>query len=180
MNKDDYAKMKVRQDIATSFIDKIDKIEMQDLDLLPALLKYVENGNLSAFEEYKQWHFYKTLEERLSDLHYKTEEAKVDFEKTKDTYDRVKEEYEKYADDYRKWREKFIKQIDTLGGCGVYLNEIIDFAKERNLDNLRRLLFVSVAGKLHAVQSVTMVNNHIVLSLHVDNIRFQTPPVFYK
>ena len=38
MNKDDYAMMKVRQDLATAFVNKIGEMKVQDLDLLPAII----------------------------------------------------------------------------------------------------------------------------------------------
>lgn len=49
MNKDDYAKMKMRQDIAKAFIDKLDTVNVEDIGLIPAIEDYIMTGDKDFF-----------------------------------------------------------------------------------------------------------------------------------
>lgn len=173
MEKKDYAEMKVRENIVAAFVNG----GVQDWDMLPAIIDYVMKGDISAFKEYKDWHLAKTSEERLSELRYKKEKAEGDFDMAKKEYDKVKETYEEYADEFCEWRKKFNEQIDGYGNGNVYLNNLMQFIHERNFDNYRKCLYVSVDGKLRKVNSVSIIDNKVVLSSDVNYIQMDKPPV---
>ena len=62
MNRDDYAMMKSREEIAKAFIDKMANVSVNDIGLIPALMDYIQTGNKKMFDEYNDFHFIKTQE----------------------------------------------------------------------------------------------------------------------
>lgn len=116
MERDQYLKFQTRKELATAFINKLEKTEMADADLIPALLHWIETGDNDYFEEYKQFHFSKFPEEKenqLAEAKEKTEKIQAEIQKEIDEYEEYKKSYEKRLEDWQNWRDKICDEIDS-------------------------------------------------------------------
>ena len=95
MNKDDYAKMKVRHEIVMAFMNK--KGETLDIDLIPALVDYAETGDRKMFDDYNNFRKMTDIEKRAKEMEERVKEAQSDLESRKAELERT----EKTSDNYR-------------------------------------------------------------------------------
>ena len=65
-----------RHKLALAIIEKMEKTDRDDFNLIPALSQYVETGDIKMFEEFKQFHDIKDLEEKARYIAERTESAK--------------------------------------------------------------------------------------------------------
>jgi chromosome segregation ATPase len=65
MQKDEYAMMKARQEIVKAFIDKLESASMGDVNIIPALMDYIQTGNREMFEDYRLYLETTTVEQRI-------------------------------------------------------------------------------------------------------------------
>lgn len=97
MNRDDFARMKARQDIVTAFINKLEKAYMKDIDLIPALMEYVNTGDYAMFDEFNNFHKMTDTEKKAKETEERLTKAQADLESLKA---RLKEAEDK-AEEYR-------------------------------------------------------------------------------
>lgn len=117
MQKDEYAKLKARQDVVTAFINKLEKADISDIGLIPALMDYVNTGDKSMFEEYNQFHSIKDLEEKATLIAERTERAKKSVEYEKQHYEEWEERLrkaEKITEDYRNGMQEEWRKYQAL------------------------------------------------------------------
>ena len=97
MDRDEFARMKARQDIVTAFINKLEKAEMKDIDLIPALMEYVNTGDYAMFDEFNNFHKMTDTEKKAKEMEERQTKAQADLESLKA---RLKEAEDK-AEEYR-------------------------------------------------------------------------------
>ena len=97
MDRDEFARMKARQDIVTAFINKLEKAEMKDIDLIPALMEYVNTGDYAMFDEFNNFHKMTDTEKKAKEMEERLTKAQADLESLKA---RLKEAEDK-AEEYR-------------------------------------------------------------------------------
>jgi hypothetical protein len=157
MNKDDYAKMKIRESIANSFIEKLKEVKTEDIELIPALEDYIISGNRELFGEYLKFHAIKDNIEK----HERLVEA---MERVKDTESKYKQSmmyYERIKREYVDWIQEFNKTFDNdyPNITSIHLDELYKFlAKTLASGRKRRLLFVRMGDKLYSADCLTLVD----------------------
>jgi vacuolar-type H+-ATPase subunit I/STV1 len=130
-----------RHKLALAIIDKMEKTDREDFNLIPALNRYVETGDETMFEEFCQFHNIKDLEKKAKYIAEKTESTKDSIE----YYERSKKGYEEYlgklkktieayrsnaqerSDEYddlvRKWKDKMDAVRETLNEKNPIINQ---------------------------------------------------------
>lgn len=180
MNRDDFAKMKVRQDIAKAFIEKLEKVDTKDVGLIPALMDYIESGNKKMFDEYNEFHFMldtQAKKERLQDTQ-KLVETIEEVEKQNEDYRKA---YDQWVKEYQEWRLKQMKAIND----GIefqdhlWVRDLCNFLEEyREKDEYfgQRKLYVKVEDKILRVDSITLTDsNKAILEVNNDTLAFVCP-----
>ena len=180
MNRDDFAKMKVRQDIAKAFIEKLEKVDTKDVGLIPALMDYIESGNKKMFDEYNEFHFMldtQAKKERLQNTQ-KLVETIEEVEKQNEDYRKA---YDQWVKEYQEWRLKQMKAIND----GIefqdhlWVRDLCNFLEEyREKDEYfgQRKLYVKVEDKILRVDSITLTDsNKAILEVNNDTLAFVCP-----
>lgn len=154
MDKDAYARMQMRQTIVGKYLDKLAKVESKDINLIPALIDYIETGNKEMFDLFLQF-----CDEY--DLQQKEERLRI-FQKNLDYYE---ESYKSQYDRMKQMR-KLISDLDDVyrdySPVGTY-NALFRYLEKNNL-NTGKQMFVLVDGKIHKITSLREVEKKIVLS----------------
>jgi hypothetical protein len=180
MNRDDFAKMKVRQDIAKAFIEKLEKVDTKDVGLIPALMDYIESGNKKMFDEYNEFHFMldtQAKKERLQDTQ-KLVETIEEVEKQNEDYRKA---YDQWVKEYQEWRLKQMKAINdgTEFQDHLWVRDLCNFLEEyREKDEYfgQRKLYVKVEDKILRVDSITLTDsNKAILEVNNDTRAFVCP-----
>jgi hypothetical protein len=180
MNRDDFAKMKVRQDIAKAFIEKLEKVDTKDVGLIPALMDYIESGNKKMFDEYNEFHFMldtQAKKERLQDTQ-KLVETIEEVEKQNEDYRKA---YDQWVKEYQEWRLKQMKAINdgTEFQDHLWVRDLCNFLEEyREKDEYfgQRKLYVKVEDKILRVDSITLTDsNKAILEVNNDTLAFVCP-----
>ena len=172
MNKDDYAMMKIRQEIVGTFIEKLEKVNIGDAGLIPALIDYIQTGDKKMFEEYNEFRT-KTSEEKLKHLEMVSDELARQISSKErviiDQRSRLERaqteymEYNKKIDDYyirmgqlaKEIDEKFPNTVTTrLGGLQNYISDTI----EKYHNSCLTKLYVKVGDKLSAINGFTFTD----------------------
>ena len=108
MNKDDYAILKARQEIVKAFMDKLDKTNMGEASIIPALMDYVQTGDRKLFDDYRMYLETTTIEERIK----QAEEANAQVEQRAKASADYAEERVQWHNERKKRAEKLWKEID--------------------------------------------------------------------
>lgn len=166
MDRDEFARMKARQDIVTAFINKLEKAEMSDINLIPALMDYVNTGDRSLFDEYNNFRNVtdtekkaKRMEERLTEAQADLESRKAEWEKTQ----RLAEDYRSKINDaifkYQQWvremRETTIKDIPQAEYPSM--KALRDFAQiciDESPNGYQRKLWMKEGDKMRTVTAI--------------------------
>ena len=161
MNRDDYAMMKSREEIAKAFIDKMGNVSVSDIGLIPALMDYIQTGNKKMFDEYNDFHFIKTQEERQKKLQDSEELAK-----TIDAVIHKNEEYMQgyklFAEEFQKWRQEVFVKMDAdcpTKDCATIgdIEKVIDQMRRSGLKNIsQRKLYILIGDKLRNIDTITL------------------------
>ena len=96
-----------RHKLALAIIEKMEKTDKEDFNLIPALSQYVETGDIQMFEEFKQFHDIKDLEEKARYIAEKTESAKERIASNEESA----KEYKERLDEARKGVEAYRSKI---------------------------------------------------------------------
>ena len=97
MDRDEFARMKARQDIVTAFINKLEKADMNDINLIPALMDYVNTGDRSLFDEYNDFRNMADTEKKAKRMADRLAEAQKDLKSRTEEWDKT----QRLADEYR-------------------------------------------------------------------------------
>ena len=172
MNKDAYLQFKMREGIAHKILDKLPQTEIKDIELLPALDNFINDGDDEMFEEFRKFHDnkdiqdkvewlerrHKQLEERKSELEeaIKRDEAYID-EAVKE-YKTYMEKYKEFFKDYTTWRKCIIEQSDGIKSVwGLKWGDIKKFIADKEKNGwCNKLVYVAVGEKFYEVTGVSV------------------------
>ena len=177
MSRDDYASMKARQDVVTAFINKLEKAEMNDINLIPALLDYVNTGDRSLFNEYNKFRnlFYakkkaKDMEEQLAKAKANAESLEAELEET----ERQIEEYRNNIRDvflkYREWVKEMrnVEIIDAPQAEYPNMKALRDFAQtciDSSPNGYNRKLWIKEGNKMRTVTAILFDGKKAVIEI---------------
>ena len=165
MNKDDYAMMKIRQEIVGTFIEKLEKVNIGDTGLIPALIDYIQTGNQEMFEEYNKFRKMndkdklEMLETLNDDISSRISEKTKELERARSEY----MDYAKQIDDYYIKNGELAMEIDekypntqttTLGLLQNFISEAI----KRKHNNCLSKLYIKIGDKLSAINGFTFID----------------------
>ena len=165
MNKDDYAMMKIRQEIVGTFIEKLEKVNIGDVGLIPALIDYIQTGNQEMFEEYNKFRKMndkdklEMLETLNDDISSRISEKTKELERARSEY----VDYAKQIDDYYIKNGELAMEIDekypntqttTLGLLQNFISEAI----KRKHNNCLSKLYIKIGDKLSAINGFTFID----------------------
>ena len=163
MNRDDYLKYETRKKIATAFIEKLDNVSLSDVNLLPAINRYIETGNDDYFQEFNDFHFIKTIEQRFARLQ-NSKELQETIEEVEKRNTEYRNQYDEFCAKYDEWRRGIFKEINKdIDVCEnptiADLRAFID--KMNGLRNIsQRKLYIIVDDKLRRVDSLTLTDDN--------------------
>jgi len=172
MEKDEYAHYKARADLAVAFVNKLEKMSIEDTNIIPALYDWVESADNNLFQEYKDFHFGKSIAERekeLETLKKKVAEIEKAINEEKEKYDKYVSDYEEYFKQKEEWRCKILEEADQQNPCppsrqltlGIFFSSL-----EAKVPNWKiRTVAVDMGGKLVSCCGVSLIKNRLVFEL---------------
>lgn len=177
MDKDAFARMKARQEIVTAFINKLEKAEMSDINLIPALMDYVNTGDRSLFDEYNNFRKMSDAERSAKDMELRTADAQERLKKWKAEYERVdkqSDECRKQASkifiEYQEWiqeqRQSIIK--DYPQAAYPNMKALRDFAQkciDEKPNGYQRKLFLKDGNKYRSVTAIMTDGTKAILEI---------------
>ena len=117
--------MQARKEIAKAFIDKLDKTELRDISLIPALDNFVQNGDKSIFDEFVQFHFAKSMEEE-----------KEYFDKAMEDFEDLKSKGKAACMEFETWKENFDEYLKLQYEYCAKVHEYVEKAANADSDTL--------------------------------------------
>ena len=172
MNKDAYLQFKMREGIAHKILDKLPQTEIKDIELLPALDKFINDGDEEMFEEFRMFHDNKDIQDKvewLEERRKQLEEGKSELEEAierDEAYidEAVKEyktymgKYKEFFKDYTTWRKCIIEQSDGIKSVwGLKWGEIKKFIADKEKNGwCNKPVYVAIDEKLYEVTGVTV------------------------
>ena len=183
MNDDEYLKYNTRKEIAICIISKMKDLDAKDAVLTAAMYDFVETGNKDFFQEYMDFHFIKTTEEKAKKL-IDTKELEEAINSTIKEADELAKKYNSYVDEYRAYCRKIYNEADRdnirLRGNTTVAN-LLKFLSENDTGGNRKL-YILVDNKLMTVDSIMLHNNKFVLShgAEIYNLLPEEPPRMTK
>ncbi len=184
MERDQYLAYKSRADIVAAFVGKLEKVDINDLQLIPALQSYVEDGDKERFEDYKRWHFVMDESQRRAKVEEAEKKAKI-FEERQNAAETQIEQLRERVEEYEKAYlnlsfeiDVFVKRLYEWGEKGLTLGEVGRFQKENAL-NSNKYIYIEYCGEVRAVSDIFLNgDNKVVLRTTKDSIK--VPPVLYR
>lgn len=175
MNRDEFARMKARQDIVTAFINKLEKADMKDIDIIPALMEYVNTGDYAMFDEYNNFHKMtdtekkaKKMEERMTEAQADLESRKAEWEKTQ----RLAEDYRSKINDaifkYQQWVKEMRETVIKENPQAEYPNmeSLRDFAQiciDESPNGYQRKLWMKEGDKMRTVTAILFDGKKVII-----------------
>ena len=120
MEKEDYARMQVRKEIVLAFISKSTGI---DVSFIPALDKYIQDGDTQFFNDFCNFMLLKSSEERTKML----EEEKAKWEVAKPEIERWIHDFESVKAEWAKFVEEHEGKVEYKSKCGTLVKHIDAF-----------------------------------------------------
>lgn len=189
MNRDDYAKMKARQEIIVASINKLEKATVEDVELIPALCEYINTGDYKMFKEFRQFHNMKEKEKKIEEHNIYVESQMERYKASSKNFDLLKKllisecaKLRKYLEDYNEYinsTEKLLDNNDCIKRNTRSLKSLFDFLNNdaKELVSKNNVLYVYVDGKLRVVRNIEILNgkdkSRVVLSLSEDDCILQ-------
>ena len=179
MDRDAFARMKARQDIVTAFINKLDKADMDDIDLIPALMDYVNTGDRTMFDKYNNFRKVTDAENRAKDMELRIADAKERYEKLKAEYARVDKQAEEYRSqvnkiisEYQDWVHNLRKTVADEHPQKAYPNmkALQEFAQkciDESPNGYQRKLWLKDGNKMKTVTAILFDGNKAILETEV-------------
>lgn len=125
-----------RHKLALAIIEKMEKTDKEDFNLIPALSQYVETGDIQMFEEFKQFHDIKDLEEKAKYIAERTESIKDSiayYEGCKKEYAERLEKEKKRVEEYRsKIQERWDEYNALVLKCKNKRDAVRETINEKN------------------------------------------------
>ena len=184
MERDQYIAFKSRADIVAALIGRLEKVEINDIQLIPALQGYVEDGNKDRFEDYRRWHFVMDEPQRCAKVEEAEKKAKIFEERQNaaDTYiEKLRERVEEYEKAYLNLSfeiDDFVKRCGAWGENVLSLGKVVKFQKENAL-NSNKNIYIEYCGEVRGVSDIFLNgDNKVVLRTTKDSIK--VPPVLYR
>ena len=178
MNKDDYAKYITRKEIVKKFIGKLDQVSMEDTELLPALMRFIENGDEMQFKEFSDYHFHLTVDEKRNRLEQEEKELGILQERLKKiykTYNEKKAEYEEWCKAYTK---KLKELPNPMGETKPYvtLGNLHRFCDVNGIKDTKYIYVMDENGNQYKVAGYDVDDKgKLVLKFIIGNDRHETP-----
>lgn len=177
MDRDDFARMKARQDIVTAFINKLEKADMSDINLIPALMDYVNTGDRTLFDEYNNFRKVtdtekkaKEMEERLTEAQANLKSREAEWEKTQ----RLSNEYRSKINDaifkYQQWLQEMRETTVKENPQAEFPNmkALRDFAQiciDESTNGYQRKLWLKDGDKLKTVTAILFDGKKAVMEV---------------
>ena len=180
MNKDDYAKYITRKEIVKKFIGKLDQVSMEDTELLPALMRFIENGDERQFKEFSDYHFLGTVEEKRNRLERKEKELDTiqeRLEKIYKTYNEKEAEYEEWCKAYTK---KLKELPNPMGEVKPYftLKNLSRFCNVNGINDTKYIYVMDENGNQYKVVGCDLDDKgKLVLKVIIGNDKHETPEI---
>ena len=114
MDKDEFLKLKLRENFVKAMLDKISLMSIDDFQLIPALEEYVLTGNKEMFCEFYRFHSNMDMKEKVKLLESERNELVEKQQSVKDFLEKEKEAFKVYIDDYEKWWNSTMKQLEVF------------------------------------------------------------------
>lgn len=159
MQKDEYAMMKARQEIVKAFIDKLESASIGDVNIIPALMDYIQTGNREMFEDYRLYLETTTVEQRIEKAKQaaaRVEERAIEsadyaerqVQWHKERKERADKEWKKIDEELQNinqtieekqkaYKEKMQAYRDRMNGLREAENSDITFTEDMSMQNLR-------------------------------------------
>lgn len=102
-SKEEKAKAYTRRDIVVAFLQRMYELKVKDLSLIPALDKFIQDGDTEFFTDFVNFMQIKSIEERtkmLEDEKAKWQAAKPEIERWVNDFESVKAEWQKFSDEH--------------------------------------------------------------------------------
>lgn len=176
MDKDEFLKLKLRENFVKAMLDKISLMSIDDFQLIPALEEYVLTGNKEMFCEFYRFHSNMDMKEKIKLLESERNELVEKSQSVINSHEKEQELYDGYVENYKKWVDTVMKKLDdfdSLKFTHVTLKDLRSFL-ERNKDAVNELscLYVKDGEKLKSVGRVEIIQYNgkyrVVLSSHSD------------
>lgn len=171
MNKDDYAKMKNRQELAKAFIDKLENVNIEDVDIIPALMQYVETGDKTEFKDFCDYHFILSPDEKMAMV----ENAKIRLDELKEEFERLKEFQKEYTEAYKKlmeWRrtiaETNIEDPSRIGINAGSLQKFLDSDVKELPNWFQKVLYVLDGDNMKRIDHVCVIDKKVIFMMSKD------------
>ena len=171
MNKDDFAKMKSREELVKAFIGKLENVSIKDVEIIPALWHYASTGDETFFKEFCEYHFTLSPEEKQK----RVEDAKKRLDAIKEKLDYLKEYQKQYTEAYEKlkeWRSTFADtDIETPSRRGINVRTLKDFldTEVKELPNwFQKVLYVLDGDDLRRIDHVCIIDKKVVFMMGRD------------
>lgn len=182
MDRDEYVLLKCRQEIAKSILDKIETASIDDVGLIPAIMEYVQTGDTKMFEEYRQWHFFATAEQREAAIR-RGKELLAAFEENQTKREEYMKKIQEYQDEYDAWRKSVIARLDEevptkeyvdLRDLQRFLTQIKDSGKSLH----GRAIYVRVNNDIMRINAISLGDkSKIIMDVDGESVLHCEPPV---
>ena len=169
----EYSKMKSREAISKAYIEKLEKLKIEDLSIVAALSDFVETGNKNMFDEYIKFHFIISAEEREVRYDKAQQKAKL-LAKAQERHEKYQAEFKEWKTKYYQWRDEQLKLLndgiehkDYINIAG--LNNFIEGLKDKGKKNFAQSsLYVRIDNEIKHIASVSLADDMKVV-FDVDN-----------
>ena len=191
MERDAFARMKARQDIVTAFINKLEKADMKDIDLIPALMEYVNTGDYAMFDEYNKFHSTTDTEKKAKEMQERLTKAKEDlasreaeWEKTQ----RLSNEYRSKINDaifkYQQWVREMRDAAAKENPQAAFPNmkALRDFAQlcmDESPNGYQRKLWLKDGDKMNTVTAILFDGKKAVMEVGEPTTILAPIPKYY-
>ena len=186
MDRDEYIAYKSRADIVATFIGRLEKVEINDIQFIPALQSYVEDGDKERFEDYRRWYFVMDEPQRRAKVEEAEKKAK-EFEERQNAADAKLAKLRERVEEYRRAYDQLCDEIDSFvvaTGNKYNLGDTITLAglrrfQEENDLNPCKCIYVEKDGKVVGVSNV-FLNDEKRIILRLKDEGIPVPPVLLK
>ena len=153
MDKDLYTLMKIREGIVNKFLDKLDSVDVDEIQLLPAMMKFVTDGDETFFKEFCDFHLTKDIQTKRDLLAKKKKEYAAllqDIEHTQQLYQQNRDYYYSWMVKFRDNFTETIKSLDELQKIGTTTGDIMSLIEREKLSPYKKLYLI-LDGKIHKI-----------------------------
>lgn len=170
MNKEDL-EFKDREKIVCKIIDKLPE-NSENVVLIPALHKFVKDGDGEMFEEFRMFHDnkdiqdkvewlerrHKQLGERKSELEGAIERDEAYIDEAVEKYKTYMEKYKEFFKEYTTWRKNIMEQLDGEKSVfGLTWGDIKNYIADKEKKGWNnKFLYVAIGQEFHKIIGVSI------------------------